>query len=291
MLDADKDLPVIFVHGHSPSEVEGYSPTSLEEFQDKLVEQGYADMGIILPSDYPPKLTKGVWSGKKVSVIMTYYANKYDKLGGVVGPDDNQHISVYAQRLRDVVETVKHNTGKNKVIIIAHSMGGLVGKTYIKYYGGINSVEKLVTIGTPNHGAYGYIALGCGNTLLQMAKGCTWDLLFQGDSTFCEKPRNPTPECDDMDAKGTFIPELNDFDETPGNIKYLTIVGLNKNTEYCPNNEKWDDVICSSSVRLEGAENWEYVASDYGGNLHTVMVSPSKAPKVYNRIIEFIKED
>ena len=79
-LDSNVDFPIIFVHGHSPSEVKGYSPTSLEEFQDKLVEQGYEDMGIMLPSDYPPKLTKGIWSGKKVSVIMTYYANKYDKL-------------------------------------------------------------------------------------------------------------------------------------------------------------------------------------------------------------------
>ncbi len=54
-------------------------------------------------------------------------------------------------------------------------------------------------------------------------------------------------------------------------------------------NEKWDDVICSSSVKLEGAENWKYTNSNYDGTLHTIMVSPSKTPDVYNKIVEFIK--
>ncbi|MBI2130231.1 alpha/beta hydrolase, partial [Candidatus Woesearchaeota archaeon] len=267
-----------------------YSPTSLEEFQDKLVEQGYEDMGIMLSSDYPPKLTKGIWSGKKVSVIMTYYANKYDKLGGVVGPDDNQRITTYSQRLRDVVEVLKHNTGKNKVIIIAHSMGGLVSRSYIKYYGGLESVDKLVTIGTPNHGTYGYISFGCGNTLAQVGVGL-WDLVSKGKySEFLQKPRNPTPECYDMDAGSDFLKDLNYGDETPGNLKYLTIIGLSENTKSCQNNERWDNVICSSSVRLVGAENFEYVPpTSYSGRLHTDLVLPSKAPDVYNKIVTFIK--
>lgn len=289
-IDPNKDFSIIFVHGHSPTEVEGYSPTTLEEFQNKIVNGGYENRGIMLPSDYPPKLTKGIWSGKKVSVIMTYYANKYDKLGNIVGPDDNQHIRVYAQRLRDVVEVIKHNTGKNKVIIIAHSMGGLVSRAYIKYYGGINSVDKLVTIGTPNHGTYGYISFGCGNTLAQLTIGCLKGLL-KGDTSFCERPRNPTPECDDMDVNSTFLKDLNSGDETPGNIEYLTIIGLNKNTQFCPNNEKWDNVICSSSVRLEEAENFEYIPPlNYEGGLHGDLVYPSKIPEVYNKIVDFIKE-
>lgn len=271
-LDSNIDFPVIFIHGHSPSEVKGYSPTSLEEFQDKLAEQGYEDMGIMLPSDYPPKLTKGIWSGKKVSVIMTYYANKYDKLGGVVGPDDNQRITTYSQRLRDVVEVVKHNTGKNKVIIIAHSMGGLVSRSYIKYYGGLDSVDKLVTIGTPNHGTYGAVAFGC-------------DTILAG--------RNPTPECEDMNANSDFLIKLNANDETPSNIKYLTIIGKNKKLDSCPDKGYTDNVICAASVYLYGAENYYY--DDFSPNysltnsLHTAFVSPSKAPDVYNKIISFLK--
>ena len=211
---------------------------------------------------------------------MTYYANKYDKLGNIVGPDDNQHIKVYAQRLRDVVEVVKHNTGKNKVIIIAHSMGGLVSRAYIEYYGGINSVDKLVTIGTPNHGIIS------GENLISPAYGCSIG--------------HPGPECYDMDENNTFIIELNSGDETPGDIKYLTITGKSKKGAVyikqiipyypCGNTEIFHDgVVCSTSAPLDDAENFEYKSPSDDDNLHGNMVYPSKAPEVYNKIINFIK--
>ena len=273
--DPYSDYSIIFVHGHSPSEVEGYNPTTLEEFQNKLSQEGYEDMGMILPSDYPPKLNKGIWSGRKVSVIMTYYANKYDKFGGIIGPDDNQHISTYAQRLRDVIEVVKHNTGKNKVIIIAHSMGGLVSRTYIKYYDETSSVDKLVTIGTPNHGTYG-IANSLCNVYIPILH-----------------EREYTPECEDMEAGSDFLNQLNSDNETPGDTKILTIIGKNKESKFCPNGGYMDNVICASSVYLEGADNYYYedFSSEYSisNSLHTAIVYPSKAPNVYNKIISFIK--
>ena len=268
LLDPNIDLPIIFVHGHDPKEVKGYSPTELEEFQNKLEEEGYEDQGYVLPSTQ--KSTAGIWSGRKVSVIMTYYSNKYDQLGDIVGPDDNQHIKVYAERLRDVVEVVKHNTGKSKVIIIAHSMGGLVSRAYIKYYGGINSVNKLIMIGTPNHGTEGFII-----------------------SDLCGE-LHPGPECEDMRAGSTFLADLNAGDETPGSIKYLTIIGRNEETSNCPDNGYWDNVICASSVYLEDADNQYYDddAEGYsttGTSLHTAMVKPSKIPSVYQKIVSFIK--
>jgi len=54
--------------------------------------------------------------------------------------------------LRQKIEDVKEQTGKNKVNIIAHSMGGLLAKDYINQYGE-GSVDKLVFIGTPHLGA------------------------------------------------------------------------------------------------------------------------------------------
>ncbi len=267
LLDPNIDLPIIFVHGHDPKEVKGYSPTELEEFQNKLEEEGYEDQGYVLPSTQ--KSTAGIWSGRKVSVIMTYYSNKYDQFGDIVGPDDNQHIKVYAERLRDVVEVVKHNSGKNKVIIIAHSMGGLVSRTYIKYYGGINSVDKLIMIGTPNHGTEGFIISDLCGVL------------------------HPGPECEDMRAGSTFLADLNAGDETPGSIKYLIIIGRNKITTDCPDNGYWDNVICASSVYLEGAENSYYDDGSeqfsLSNSLHTTMVKPSKVPSVYQKIVSFIK--
>ena len=54
--------------------------------------------------------------------------------------------------LKDKIEQVKQQTGAQKVNIIAHSMGGLVAKNYIKHYGS-GSVDKFINIGTPHLGA------------------------------------------------------------------------------------------------------------------------------------------
>jgi len=56
------------------------------------------------------------------------------------------------QSLAEKVEEIKNQTGAEKVNIIAHSMGGLVAKYYIKHYGS-NSVNKFVDIATPHLGA------------------------------------------------------------------------------------------------------------------------------------------
>lgn len=54
--------------------------------------------------------------------------------------------------LKEKVEEVKEQTGADKVNIVAHSMGGLVAKYYIKYYGR-DSVDKFIDIATPHLGA------------------------------------------------------------------------------------------------------------------------------------------
>lgn len=50
------------------------------------------------------------------------------------------------------IERIKRQTGYNKVIIIGHSLGGLLGRGYMTYFDP-SSVEKLIMIGTPNFGA------------------------------------------------------------------------------------------------------------------------------------------
>ncbi len=50
------------------------------------------------------------------------------------------------------VEKAKKKTGKDKVIIIGHSLGGLLGRAYMSYFNPY-SVDKLIMIGTPNLGA------------------------------------------------------------------------------------------------------------------------------------------
>lgn len=50
------------------------------------------------------------------------------------------------------IEKIKKQTGTNKVIIIGHSLGGLLGRAYMTYFSPSN-VDKLIMIGTPNLGS------------------------------------------------------------------------------------------------------------------------------------------
>ncbi len=54
--------------------------------------------------------------------------------------------------LNQKIEEVKTQTGKDKVDIIAHSMGGLLVEDYINQYGK-DSIDKLIFVGTPHLGA------------------------------------------------------------------------------------------------------------------------------------------
>ncbi len=76
--------------------------------------------------------------------------------------DENLFISYYDWKksvlesvdkyLFPVIERVKRKTGEDKVILIGHSLGGLLGRAYISYFSP-SSIHKLIMIGTPNLGA------------------------------------------------------------------------------------------------------------------------------------------
>lgn len=53
-----------------------------------------------------------------------------------------------ASRLARIIRTVHQDTGQ-KVILVCHSMGGLVAEAAIAYFGCHEQVEKLVTLGSP----------------------------------------------------------------------------------------------------------------------------------------------
>ncbi len=55
-------------------------------------------------------------------------------------------------KLKDRIEEIKAERGVDKVDLVAHSMGGLVVKEYLKDYGG-SSVGKFIDIATPHAGA------------------------------------------------------------------------------------------------------------------------------------------
>ncbi|HEX5983573.1 MAG TPA: alpha/beta fold hydrolase [Solirubrobacterales bacterium] len=89
------------------------------------------------------------------------------------------------------VESLLEATGAEKVDIVAHSMGSLNSRWYVKFLGGEAKVDEWVSLGGPNHGTS--TAYWCFSTA-----------------------------CSEMRPGSKFLAELNSGDETPGAVGYGT---------------------------------------------------------------------
>jgi pimeloyl-ACP methyl ester carboxylesterase len=54
--------------------------------------------------------------------------------------------------LKTMIANLKNATGSSKVVILAHSMGGLAARSYIQMFADQDDVDRLITIGTPHGG-------------------------------------------------------------------------------------------------------------------------------------------
>lgn len=107
-------------------------------------------------------------------------------------------ITNNAQRLKSTVAAVKARTGAAKVDLVAHSMGGLVSRDYVKNLGGASSVDALIMMGTPNYGT------GLANlATLVNCVGIT--------------------ACDQMARGSSYLAALNAGDDTIGSVRYTSI--------------------------------------------------------------------
>ncbi|MBM4318728.1 MAG: alpha/beta fold hydrolase, partial [Deltaproteobacteria bacterium] len=70
---------------------------------------------------------------------------------GLVNSSD---IRKSARRVRDRVRVVLDEAAVERIDIVGHSMGGLIGLYYIQELGGDATVRRLVTLGTPYQGTW-----------------------------------------------------------------------------------------------------------------------------------------
>ena len=266
--------PVVLVHGFSvwSGKPLQESIDALNEFQDRLVDNGFVKVGILLPNANINEIPKGEWGkgGLPVTVRTTYYISVVNQDGKVYGViDKNRGIKDYAKTLSEIVDILKYRTGKDKVNIIAFSMGGLVSRSYIKDFGGASNVHKLVTIGTPNNGVYDIDAVN-----------------------FACKVGLQTKECTDMDANSNFIKDLKTYDISKSNVKVITVAGrcgTSFNSEYA-----YDNVVRVESVELPGVTNYVVECKDpskhnFYNNFHGDLVDPDLNPQVYSYVKDFLK--
>ncbi|BEN08979.1 lipase [Serratia marcescens] len=134
----------------------------------------------------------GVWVALKSYLLTQGYTD--DLLFGW-NYDSSQSVNeVLAGQFKTYVADVLSQTGADKVDIVAHSLGSLLTRWFIKFEGGKDSVRQWISIAGPNHGT-------------QLGWLCAlWD---QG--------------CRDMTPGSYVITNLNQDTETPNPTQYTTI--------------------------------------------------------------------
>ena len=87
-------------------------------------------------------------------------------------------IDGYAARIEEAAQRLCAQAGAAQLIVVAHSMGGLAARAWMRIYG-VGRVARLITLGTPHHGTC-LAAFGLGINAGQMRRmgvagpECAW---------------------------------------------------------------------------------------------------------------------
>ena len=81
-------------------------------------------------------------------------------------------IERFVDQLAAKIDAVLADTGASSLTIIAHSMGGLVARAYLRKHGA-GKLRRVVTIGAPHHGS-AHAGLFFGESLAQIRVGNPW---------------------------------------------------------------------------------------------------------------------
>ena len=159
-----------------PVGVAGISPASSLAQDPILFVHGYTE-------------SASVWN----TMIGRFEKDGYSKSAlSAYSYNTSQSNKIDAEEVKTKVEALlKANAGATKVDIIAHSMGSLNSRYYIKNLGGEAKVDDWVSLGGPNHGTE--------------------------TANFCF-----STACTEMRVGSKFLAELNAGDETPGTVNYGT---------------------------------------------------------------------
>lgn len=83
-----------------------------------------------------------------------------------------ESIETFADQLARKIDAIVAATGAPRVMVIAHSMGGLITRAYLRKHGRTR-IARVLTIGTPHHGSMLAWFLS-GASLAQMRPGNPW---------------------------------------------------------------------------------------------------------------------
>ncbi|MAE42895.1 hypothetical protein CMO93_03925 [Candidatus Woesearchaeota archaeon] len=260
--------PVLFLHGHALNSDNSpdYSLDAFNKIQTKLQEDSYISAGTITPASDFSEIKKGEWglSSKPISIKGSYYRVSYYNVGGyAIATQKSENIETYAIRLKELIELLKFRTGRDKVILISHSMGGLVARSYLQIFGD-EDVDKIIMLAAPNKGVSGPVSSYC--PLLGEKK-----------------------ECNDMSENSIFIKKVNDPNRVPKNVEVHNIVGVGCDIDQGDG----DGVVSKENSELEYAKNYyiDGTCEGFSTVLHTQILDIDKYPKVYDKISSILRKN
>jgi triacylglycerol lipase len=88
----------------------------------------------------------GYWHAMSKALLRANITHYAVDLEPVIGGIDE-----YVPLIHAAVERLCRETGQDKVVIVAHSMGGLASRAYLRDHGS-HRIAKVITLGTPHHG-------------------------------------------------------------------------------------------------------------------------------------------
>lgn len=148
---------------------------------------------------------------------------------------DDWHAEALADQVGMHVEALRRATGRQKIDVLAHSLGGLATRHYIKFGGGDQRIRRLVTLGTPHHG----IGYALGGRWITVAK------LLSPHSSFLNNLNRPA--------------------ETHGDVLYSCVWSTKDYTQILP----------FASGRLKGAFNYRINGTSHSGMLQDPRLLPA----------------
>ncbi|MGE5090343.1 MAG: esterase/lipase family protein, partial [Candidatus Levyibacteriota bacterium] len=81
-------------------------------------------------------------------------------------------IELFAEQMEAKIDAIRAATGAHRVMIVSHSMGGLVVRAYLRRYGA-GKLARVLTIGAPHHGSV-HAWMFPGTSLAQLRPGSPW---------------------------------------------------------------------------------------------------------------------
>lgn len=254
--------PVIFLHGHDFSaDVSAELNLNIfDNIQRELEKEGYLNAGTMMVN-VPEEIPEGIWKRSllPISVKMSYYFDSVKEEGKLnILQTKKDNIDTYSIRLKNIIESVEKKTGKDKVILVTHSMGGLVARRYVQIFGE-EDIHKIIMIAAPNkgitEGIYGYCV------------------------TFGEREA-----CDDMNQGSLFLAKIEGQKFMSADA--FNIIGIGCETDGLDG----DGVVQKQNGFMENAENY-YVSGNCSSftYLHSELLKPDKYPETYELVKKILK--